>query len=199
MLLFKSSLLVITKSLNFCNSSKYSAPAFFLTCFVKTSFKNFNLPTSTLSPAARPISFSLINFPSVDIVSLALAKGIVPLGLAKLSKISFLKTPSTLATFLKFFVSLSESLAMAFAISSVLIVLIPVTLSNSFAASFTSALYVLLKSPIIDLNSIPVTFVLPSGNLNTFLVNRFSDTSCFFIIFLIESLFLLQLFLILKL
>ena len=155
--LFKSSLLVITKSLNFCNSSRYSFPAFFLTWSVKAFFKNFNLPTSTLSPAAKPISFSLINLPKVDIVSLALAKGIKLSGLARSSKKSFLKIPSTLATFIKFFVSLSESLLIAFAISSVFIVLKPVTLSNSAAASFASLLYALLKSPTIDLNSTPVT------------------------------------------
>ena len=143
--LFKSSLLVITKSLNFCNSSRYSFPAFFLTWSVKAFFKNFNLPTSTLSPAAKPISFSLINLPKVDIVSLALAKGIKPSGLTRLSKRFFLKTPSTLAIFIKFFVSLSESLLIAFAISSVFIVLKPVTLSNSAEASFALLLYALLN------------------------------------------------------
>ena len=125
--LFKSSLPAIVKSLNFCNSSKYSFPAFFLTWFVKADFKNFNLPTSTLSPAAKPNSFSLINLPNVEIVSLALDNGITPSGLARFSKTSFLKTPSTWET-------LTESLLIAFAISSVFIVLKPVTLSSSFPA-----------------------------------------------------------------
>ena len=71
MSLFNNSLLVLTKSLNLCNSFKYSEPASFLTCSVKALFKNFNLPTSTFSPAAKPISFSLIILPNADIVSLA--------------------------------------------------------------------------------------------------------------------------------
>jgi len=80
-----------------------------------------------------------------------------------------------------------ESLLSAFAISSVFINLKPAVPSNSVAASFTLLLYALLKSPIIDLNSTPVTLELPSGNLNTVLVNKFSDASCFFIRPLIDA------------
>jgi len=60
----------------------------------------------------------------------------------------------------------------AFAISSVFISFTPDASSNSAAASFTLLLYALLKSPIIDLNSTPVTLELPSGKLNIFFSNN---------------------------
>ena len=70
------------------------------------------------SPVTLPSSFSLINLLNVDIVSLALVKDIVPLTLAILSNTFFLKIPSTLAIFIKFAFSFSESLFLVLAIIS---------------------------------------------------------------------------------